>query len=56
MSPAHYPGGTERQMRLHGKPFHAYYGREELITLLQRFELLHEQRVEPSEGRFKLWL
>jgi hypothetical protein len=53
---ARYPGGAEPQMRLHGKPFHAYCGRDELITLPQGFELLHEQRVEPSTGRFELWL
>jgi len=43
-------------MRLRGKRFYAYHGTDELITRLQGFELLHEQRVEPSEGGFELWL
>jgi SAM-dependent methyltransferase len=51
-----YPGGAEAQTRLRGKRFYAYYGRDELIELLAGFALLHEQRVEPSEGGFELWL
>lgn len=51
-----YPGGTEAQTRLRGKRFYAYYRRDELVDLLVGFELLHEQRVEPSEGGFELWL
>lgn len=51
-----YPGGAEAQIRRRDKRFYPYFGRDELITLLQGFELLHEQRVEPSEGGFELWL
>jgi hypothetical protein len=45
-----YPGG-EAQTRLCGRRFCAYCGPDELMTLLQGFELPHEQRVEPSDGR-----
>jgi len=51
-----YPGGVEARERLRGKRFYAYYGRDELIELLAGFDVLHEQRVIPSEGGFELWL
>jgi SAM-dependent methyltransferase len=51
-----YPGGADARALLRGARFYAYYGREELLQLLYGFDLLHEQRVIPSEGGFELWL
>jgi hypothetical protein len=51
-----YPGGAEAKALLHGRRFYAYYERGELLKSLDDFTLLTEQRVEPAEGGFELWL
>ena len=51
-----YPGGAKARELLRGRRFYAYYERAELLGILRGFELLHEQRVVPSEGGFELWL
>lgn len=50
-----YPGGAEARARLQGKRFYAYYQREELLSVLQNFEILHEQKLIPGDGGFELW-
>lgn len=50
-----YPGGAEARERLQGKRFYAYYQREELLTLLDGFKVLHEQKLVPGEGGFEFW-
>jgi SAM-dependent methyltransferase len=51
-----YPGGIEARERLKGKRFYAYYKREELLALLEDFEVLKEQRLLPGDGGFEFWL
>jgi SAM-dependent methyltransferase len=51
-----YPGGLEAQARLRGKRFYAYYQRDELLSLLKDFEILHEQELVPGDGGFEFWL
>ncbi len=51
-----YPGGAEARARLQGKRFYAYYQREELLSALQDFETLHEQRLIPGDGGFEFWV
>jgi cyclopropane fatty-acyl-phospholipid synthase-like methyltransferase len=51
-----YPGGAEARERLQGKRFYAYYQREELLSALQCFEILHEQMLIPGDGGFEFWL
>jgi SAM-dependent methyltransferase len=50
-----YPGGAKARELLRGRRFYAYYQRQELLDFLRGFDLLHEQRVVPSEGGFELW-
>ncbi len=50
-----YPGGAEARERLQGKRFYAYYQRDELLTALQGFEILHEQKLLPGDGGFEFW-
>jgi len=51
-----YPGGAEARERLQGKRFYAYYQREELLSVLQDFEILHEQPLIPGDGGFEFWV
>jgi SAM-dependent methyltransferase len=51
-----YPGGAEARQRLQGKRFYAYYQREELLALLQGFEILCEQKLIPGDGGFEFWV
>jgi SAM-dependent methyltransferase len=51
-----YPGGDEARLRLQGKRFYAYYQRDELVAALQRFDILHEQKLIPGDGGFEFWL
>jgi SAM-dependent methyltransferase len=51
-----YPGGAEARERLQGKRFYAYYRREELLSVLQGFEILHEQKLLLGDGAFEFWL
>ncbi|MEH2559130.1 2-polyprenyl-3-methyl-5-hydroxy-6-metoxy-1,4-benzoquinol methylase [Bradyrhizobium algeriense] len=51
-----YPGGAEARALLQGRRFYAYYERDELLKALDGFALLAEQRVEPAERGFELWL
>jgi cyclopropane fatty-acyl-phospholipid synthase-like methyltransferase len=50
-----YPGGAEARERLQGKRFYAYYQREELLSVLQDFEILREQPLIPGDGGFEFW-
>jgi cyclopropane fatty-acyl-phospholipid synthase-like methyltransferase len=50
-----YPGGAEARERLQGKRFYAYYQREELLTVLRTFEILHQQKLLPGDGAFEFW-
>lgn len=50
-----YPGGSEARERLQGKRFYAYYQREELLSVLKDFEILHEQELLPGDGGFEFW-
>lgn len=49
-----YPGGVEASQRLQGKL--SYYRREELLALLQGFEILCEQKLIPGDGGFEFWV
>jgi SAM-dependent methyltransferase len=51
-----YPGGAEARERLQGKRFYAYYQREELLSVLKNFEILHEQKLLFGDGAFEFWL
>jgi len=51
-----YPGGAEARERLQGKRFYAYYQRHELLSVLQGFEIHHEQRLIPGDGGFEFWV
>jgi SAM-dependent methyltransferase len=51
-----YPGGIEAQERLRGKRFYAYYQRDELLSVVKDFEILHEQELIPGDGGFEFWL
>jgi SAM-dependent methyltransferase len=51
-----YPGGDEARERLQGKRFYAYYQREELLSILQAFDILYEQELLPGDGGFEFWL
>jgi cyclopropane fatty-acyl-phospholipid synthase-like methyltransferase len=51
-----YPGGAEARKRLQGKRFYAYYERHELLSVLEDFEILHEQRLIPGDGGFEFWV
>ena len=53
---AGYPGGDLARERLQGKRFYAYYTREELRSVLDGFETLHEQRLLPGDGGFEFWV
>jgi SAM-dependent methyltransferase len=50
-----YPGGVEARTRLQGKRFYAYYQREELLSALKDFEVLHEQKLIPGDGGLEFW-
>ena len=50
-----YPGGAEARERLQGKRFYAYYQREELLSVLQDFEILHQQKLLLGDGAFEFW-
>jgi cyclopropane fatty-acyl-phospholipid synthase-like methyltransferase len=51
-----YPGGDEARDRLQGKRFYAYYQHNELVSMLQGFEILHDQRLIPGDGGFEFWV
>lgn len=51
-----YPGGVEARRRLGGKRFYAYYQHEELLALLQGFEIVYEQKLIPGDGGFEFWI
>jgi len=51
-----YPGGAEAREYLQGRRFYAYYQRHELLSVLQGFEILHEQRLIPGDGGFEFWV
>lgn len=51
-----YPGGMEAQRRLRGPRFYAYYQRDELLSMLSDFEILHEQKLLPGDGGFEFWM
>jgi SAM-dependent methyltransferase len=51
-----YPGGTRARERLQGKRFYAYYQHDELLRILQGFDILHQQKLIPGDGGFEFWL
>jgi SAM-dependent methyltransferase len=51
-----YPGGAEARERLQGKRFYAYYQHDELLQILQGFEILRQQKLIPGDGGFEFWL
>jgi hypothetical protein len=53
---ATYPGGAEARERLQGKRFYAYYRHDELLPILQDFNVLHQQELIPGDGGFEFWL
>jgi predicted TPR repeat methyltransferase len=51
-----YPGGVEAREKLQGTRFYCYYHHEELVSALQGFDILHEQRLIPGDGGFEFWV
>jgi SAM-dependent methyltransferase len=51
-----YPGGVEAREKLRGKRFYAYYQHAELVSVLNAFEILHEQKLIPGDGGFEFWV
>lgn len=51
-----YPGGDEARHRLQGNRFYAYYQHGELVSLLQDFEIIDEQKLIPGDGGFEFWV
>lgn len=51
-----YPGGADARERLQGKRFYAYYRHDELLPILQDFDILHQRKLIPGDGGFEFWL
>jgi SAM-dependent methyltransferase len=50
------PGGDLASKLLVGNRFYAYYSRSELLSHLERFDIVKEDRIVVARGGFEFWL
>jgi hypothetical protein len=51
-----YPGGERAKRLLEGERFYAYYTRGELLSYLNGFDVVKEDRIVVARGGFEFWL
>jgi hypothetical protein len=51
-----YPGGKQARRLLGGERYYKYYEREELISHLHQFRVLHERLLQYAEKGIEFWM